>query len=150
ALVMHGSGETFSDNGAVFGSQLVEIYTRFMGSWARPVIATAALIAMLSTTMTVVDAYPRSLQVGLQLVLPRTPGSPKIQHIAWIICIGLLGLWVILFFKSNLRNLIDFATTLAFLFAPFFAFINYRLIRANWIPPSVQPGPAFRIWCYIG
>jgi Mn2+/Fe2+ NRAMP family transporter len=139
ATVMFGSGTTFAESGAGFAAQVVELYTRFLGDWFRPVIATAALMAMLSTTFTVVDAYPRSLQVGLALAVPQLRVGETVQRTVWmVICCG-LALLIVLAFRGSLRGLVDFAASLAFLCAPFFAWLNFRLIRAPWVAPHVRP-----------
>ncbi len=59
ALVMSGSGETLSSNGVIFAGQLINIYTNSIGSWSYWIISIAALTTMLSTTITVLDAYSR-------------------------------------------------------------------------------------------
>lgn len=59
--VMHGTGETFSARGTAFSVQLVDLYAETLGGWARPVVAVAAVTAMFSTALTVVDGFPRAI-----------------------------------------------------------------------------------------
>lgn len=61
AAVMHGSGETFSSKAPEFGGQVVDLYAAQLGAWTRPIVGTAAFLAMLSTTVTVADGFPRAL-----------------------------------------------------------------------------------------
>ena len=61
ATVMYGSGESFSNNAPDFGRQVVDLYANHLGEWTRPIVATAAFLAMLSTTVTVADGFPRAL-----------------------------------------------------------------------------------------
>ena len=65
AAVMHGSGETFSNKAPEFGGQVVDLYANQLGEWTRPIVATAAFLAMLSTTVTVADGFPRALAAVL-------------------------------------------------------------------------------------
>ena len=59
ALVMFGSGESFSNNSVQFSVQVIQLYSNTLGTWSTPIIAIAALITMFSTTLAVTDAYPR-------------------------------------------------------------------------------------------
>ena len=61
AAVMYGSGESFSNKAPEFGRQVVDLYANQLGNWTRPIVATAAFLAMLSTTVTVADGFPRAL-----------------------------------------------------------------------------------------
>lgn len=62
ALVMYGTGENIAADGAAFAAQFIGMYVHALGGWSRPVIVTAAFITMLSTMLTVYDAYPRVLR----------------------------------------------------------------------------------------
>ncbi len=62
AMVMFDSGEAPSEKGAVFAGQLIDMYTHSLGDWAYPLIGIAALATMFSTTLTCLDAYPRTLE----------------------------------------------------------------------------------------
>ncbi|NIP86201.1 MAG: divalent metal cation transporter, partial [Planctomycetales bacterium] len=59
-----GTGQSFADKADAFATQFVNMYTNALGGWSRPVIVTAAFITMLSTTLTVLDGYPRVLTAG--------------------------------------------------------------------------------------
>jgi Mn2+/Fe2+ NRAMP family transporter len=61
AGVMHGTGESFSPQGAVFATQLVGLYAQTLGEWMRPVVLAAVLTTMFSTALTVIDGFPRAL-----------------------------------------------------------------------------------------
>ena len=59
---MYGTGEgMFAGSGVSFAQNLIRLYTEAMGGWAAWVIVPAAFAAMLSTTLTCLDAYPRSI-----------------------------------------------------------------------------------------
>ena len=70
ALVMYGTGETFSANGVVFSQQLVSLYSKSIGSWSTMFIAVIVLITMFSTALTVIDGYPRSLEGSMLELFP--------------------------------------------------------------------------------
>ncbi len=150
ALVMYGSGETLSNNGSVFSQQLVQIYGRTLGELWMPVIAAAALAAMLSSVVTVVDAYPRSLAVALTLLAPRLRLTPDRHHAAWMIVTSCTALLIISAFLDNLTRMVDLVTTIAFLSAPVFALMNYRLITSAQVDAGAQPGVAMRALSWAG
>jgi Mn2+/Fe2+ NRAMP family transporter len=68
AAVMHGTGERFSPAGAVFSLQLVDLYAQTLGAWARPVVLVAVLTTMISTSLTVVDGFPRGLARSVEVL----------------------------------------------------------------------------------
>ena len=62
AYTMYGSGEgMLSGSTLSFAQKLIRLYTEAMGGWAAWVIIPAAFAAMFSTTITCLDAYPRSI-----------------------------------------------------------------------------------------
>ena len=61
AAVMHGRGEEFSANASEFATQVVDLYGTQLGPGFKPLIAIAAFLTMLSTTVTVADGFPRAI-----------------------------------------------------------------------------------------
>ena len=151
ALVMYGSGETFAASSAGFASQLVGLYARNLGEWIRPVLAVVALATVLSTAITGIDASPRSLAVAQSLLQGRSSErSERFRHAVWMICVGLTALIIISVFRGRFTQLIDLVTTLSFLAAPFFAFLNMRLVASKHVPADARPGLALRVLAVIG
>lgn len=149
-LVMHGSGEVIEKSGSKFAAQIVNLYTHNLGQWATPFIAIAALTAMFSTTLTVIDAYPRSLAVGVKLAFKNIKTSSR--HLQWIgIGVGcLISITIINSFLNRLTALVDLATIIAFLAAPAFAYLNYRLITSSHTPEAHRPGKGMRVLSILG
>ena len=150
ALVMHGSGEEFSDQGTLFVKQLLNLYSETLGEWALPLIGLAAFTTMYSTTLTVIDATPRAISLGIKLAI----SAVRIREttVRWIV-IGVgfvIEVIVIHSLFSNLTKMIDMATILAFLVAPLLAFLNYRLITSLHTPKEMQPGLFMRILSWMG
>ena len=150
ALIMHQSGVPFSTSPAQFASQVVQLYTAALGEWTRPIISLAAIATMFSTTITLIDAYPRSLAEGLKLAFP----SVKMAHRPWlnlwifINCgVALVIIWAL---QSQLKLMVDLVTIMAFLAGPVFAYINFRLIRSESVPVEFQPGRALRTLSHCG
>ncbi len=152
ALVMYGSGREFSPNGAVFAGQLLDMYQQSLGSWAYPVIAIAALTTMFSTTLTCLDAFPRSLNVTLGLLFPDRDLTEKTKkhYLLWLL-ITISGTLVILFFYlTSMKQTVKIATVIAFVAAPLLAGLNMWAMFDKDIDSTCRPGKWMFIWCCLG
>ena len=136
-FTMHGTGESFSAKGAVFAGQVIELYTRAIGEWTKPIIGLAAFAAMFSTSFTLVDAYPRALSTGLHAIT-RLRNEKITRGIITILCC-LISLIIIGVFTSSLKVLVDVVTSIAFIAAPIFAWLNYKVITSSLTPKQYQP-----------
>jgi Mn2+/Fe2+ NRAMP family transporter len=140
ANVIYGSGEEMKD-GAAFGVQLISLYTRALGDWAYPIIATAAITTMFSTSMTCFDAFPRVLSRAAALLTGHRAEVRSERFYYWLF-LGFLfiGTSVILIkFTQSVRGLVDFATTLSFLTAPILALLNHCLLHSRHVPQEARP-----------
>jgi len=148
ALVMFGRGEAFASGGAGFAAQFIEIYTTTLGPWARPIISIAAFTTMLSTTLVVLDAFPRVMQrlVATLRAGVREPKPSGHAYAAWVVVQAALGLTIIALLSGQLTRLVDLATTLSFLTAPILAYINYRVITGPTTPLHAQPRKTMRVF----
>lgn len=124
---------------AAFAGQLVGMYTSYIGAWAEPVIGLCAIAAIFSTTFTVVDAFPRTLEVGIHELWPSTRASTlPIRGMIALVLITLAAL-LLSFFTAGFEPLINTITIIAFVFAPFYAWLNILSIRT--LPLEAQPKP---------
>ena len=100
------------------------MYTLTIGQWSKTLVSSIAFLAMFGTTITVLDGYARALNEAVKLTTIRYQ-----KTFVWIVLAqAALGLGVVLFFKSNLKDMLTFAMTLAFITTPIFAWFNYKLI----------------------
>jgi Mn2+/Fe2+ NRAMP family transporter len=107
ALVMYGSGEEFAQSGVGFASQLVNLYTSSIGKWAYYFIAIAALATMFSTTLTVLDAYPRVLKPTTELLL-KNQESANSRRITFIwFSVLITGTLIIIFLFTGQNEIAD-------------------------------------------
>ena len=153
ALVMHGSGESLSSEGAAFAGQLINMYTVSIGEWARPVIALAALTTMFSTTLTCIDAYPRVLLPTTRILAPKIPETKSIDnklYWLWILVVSAGALILLRYFATSMHYMVDVATTLSFVTAPVLAWMNYRVVKQSNVPANARPGMGLRIWSWFG
>lgn len=136
ALVMFHSGSTFSNKAGEFSNQLISMYTKSLGNWAYLIIGIAAFTTMFSTTLTTLDASPRTMAKTSELLF-----GPFYKH-NYLLWIGILiaGTVSIFFFLgSEMGLLIQVATIISFLTAPFYAIINYLLISSKHTPLEWRP-----------
>jgi hypothetical protein len=155
---MFGQGLSFADGAAPFAAQVVDLYTVSLGEWSRPVIGGAALLVMLSTTVTVVDAFPRVVAaVVAQFRRPAAgtsateaatasgQGDRRVYRWSFLLLCG--GALVILVWgMRSFTALVDLATTLSFVTAPVLSFINHRAVFGPAVPPPLRPRRGMAMW----
>ena len=150
ALVMYGTGETFSGSAINFSGQVVSLYTKALGSWSYPVIITAATVTMFSTTLSCLDAFPRIIREASMIVIPSSGDYADKIYFGWMVLVIFGALLIIGRFVNSMKMLIDIATTLSFLAAPLFAYINYHTVTDNHMPPEARPSGKMRIFSWFG
>jgi len=155
AGVMYQSGTAFSDAGTVFSTQLIDMYTQTLGGWARPLIILTAWTAMFSTTLTIIDGYPRVID---RLTKAVSSGDPEftahspVSGPYWIAMVA-VGASTVLFlslFAGSLTQMVDFVTTVAFLTGPVLGYLNLRVMTSVRVPEEHRPGPWMRGFSYAG
>ena len=147
ALVMYNSGETFSNKGGVFATQLINLYTNILGEFSYIFIAIAAFTTMFSTTITTMDASPRAMNRTTKLLFNK---ELKYGYWFWILFLFLGTFLILKYFMHNMGLLIKVATILSFLTAPFYAILNFKLITGNHTPKEHQPDIYLRILSIVG
>lgn len=159
ALTMYGTGDgMLSGSGVSFAQKLISLYTEAMGSWAKWIIVPASFAAMFSTTLTCVDAYPRSISAIQGLLTKQDKG-----HVASTSEQRRLEIWIVLhIFAAQLALLVarssgigvkDFvfgAMTGSFLSAPLFAWMAMDTINSPLVPKQFRYGPFMRLLCWFG
>lgn len=152
ALTMFGSEVRFSDSAVGFAGQFADLYALSLGEWARPLIAAAALATMFSTTLTVVDAFPRVLRGLLESAGDVDEDLPahRARYLVALVLVVAGGLAVIAFFGQQFTVLIDFTTTVSFLAAPVIAWLNLKLLTGPHTPADARPGTGMVITAWLG
>lgn len=156
ALVMYHSGEKFSDKGAVFAKQLIDLYANTLGESVGTFVALAAFITMFSTTITCLDALPRSMAKAHYLFLEdaeinknSSTEVPRKYYWGWMLVLILGALLILALFLTNMSTFLMIATILSFLTAPFFAIANYILVTKH-IATQYQPSKGIKILSILG
>jgi multisubunit Na+/H+ antiporter MnhG subunit len=115
------------------------LYAILIGKWAYIIIAIAAFTTMFSTIITCLDAFPRSLHEATLTLIP----SPKFKPYIIYLILLVLGSQIIVYgFLQNMKQMVDFATTVSFLTTPLLAWLNFKAVERDKVPMK----PMLIIW----
>ena len=176
ALVMFGTGEQLAGGGVAFAAQFVGMYTNTLGAWSRPVIIAAAFLAMMSTMLTVFDAYPRVLTACCRLawsagrheeqrernddssrcraagerIEPCAESGRRLGYWGFMTVMIAGALLIFHCLTAHMRTLVDAVTTLAFVSAPVLGFLNWRVVKLRNLPEDARPPKWLHVLCWLG
>jgi Mn2+/Fe2+ NRAMP family transporter len=146
AAVMQG--QTFEASPHGFAAQLVNLYAQTLGDWSKPLLALCAFMVMFSTTLTVVDGFPRALSaLGQRLRRSEREHPPMEQAAAdktywWALVLLAVGALTLLGrFANSMPTMISIATTASFLTAPVLSWLNHRAMHGDEVGPRDRPRP---------
>ena len=170
ASVMRESGIDFRGSSVGFSNQIIELYTTNLGDWSRPLIASVIFVAMLSTTVTVADGFPRTVAALFRAFeerprpadgvsdatggVTRCEGSPAVYWAVFLI--GASGAIAILAFGLARKDgitftgLVDFVTVTSFIAAPALAWFNHRSVFRSIRRPEDRPSGLWYVWSWAG
>ncbi|KGG15530.1 hypothetical protein EV06_1404 [Prochlorococcus sp. MIT 0602] len=159
AFTMYGTGETMlSGSGVSFAQNLIRLYTESMGDWARWIIIPASFAAMFSTTLTCLDAYPRSISASIGIIQGKDRGiassKSEIKRLRfWMVLHIFTSLTALLIAKSGGLTVKDFvfgAMTGSFLAAPIFAWMAMDTLNSPLVKEEYHYGSAMKSLCWFG
>lgn len=155
AGVMFGAGREFAPQPAAFAAQVIALYTASLGAWTGPIVAVSAFTVMFSTTLTVIDGFPRAIAtLAARVRGPEAPGMPDSisGRIYWAALLGLAvgAVLVIALLGQSLPRMVDVATTLSLVTAAPLAWLNHRAMTGPEVPADARPGRGMRAWSWFG
>jgi Mn2+/Fe2+ NRAMP family transporter len=118
-----------------------------IGGWAFIIIALAAFTTMFSTTLTCFDAYARVMSTTSKLLFKIK--REVLGTLFWMIMLLAGTLVLLVFFGKNMKQMVDFATTLSFVLAPVIALLNYLVVTGKDMPSALKPGGFMRIYAVL-
>lgn len=145
--VMHGKGVPLESSAGGFATQLINLYQQTLGSWSKSIIAISALAVMLSTVLTILDGYPRS--IAILILRFQHAENPDIKdddqamrpvYITSMIVLIAGALLIQIFFITSFTALIALATTISFITAPVLAWLIHKAMISSQIPLQQRPG----------
>lgn len=154
AYLIYGTRKILPPDNVGFANSVIELYTTTMGNWSYLIIATAAFSIMLGTSIGVFDGYARTLQRTTQVLFRSNKDeSAKRYRKIYILSLVVLAIGsfsINAFFAGQFKILIDLATTISFLIAPFVAVANFRLVTKKYISETHVPKSLMKIISYLG
>jgi Mn2+/Fe2+ NRAMP family transporter len=159
AYTMYGTGdEMLTGSGVSFAQNLIRLYTESIGGWAKWIIVPAAFAAMFSTTLTCLDAYPRSISSAHGLIARSDKGnsstlSEKKRLKKWIIFHVFASLCALLIAKSGGIGVKDYvfgAMTGSFLTAPLFAWMAMDTMNSSLVKSQFRYGIVLKAVSWFG
>ena len=159
AITMYGTGENMlSGSGVSFAQNLIRIYTKSIGAWSKWIIVPASFAAMFSTTLTCLDAYPRSISSIQGLITGKDKGrmessgeNRRFQN--WMVLHLFASLVALLIAKSGEIGVKDFvfaAMTGSFLTAPIFAWMAMDTMNSKLVNSKYRYGYFLKYLSWIG
>ena len=139
AYLMFETNNEFSDSSAIFANQVITLYTDSIGSWSYLLISISGFSIMFGTCIAVLDGYSRSAKECFRVVSKNNQVIPFYNLTVWLIILG--SMTIIFLFGSSIKNLVDLATTISFMIAPFIAFANYKLVSKPYLKKEDTPKP---------
>jgi Mn2+/Fe2+ NRAMP family transporter len=151
-VVLYGKG-SLPEGGAAFAGSFVNLYVGLLGDWSFPIIAISVFVTIFSTLLTVMDAYPRVLARAMRFYGASESNEQRMNEKSWLWFIWIFAggsFLILLFLKSSMLALVDFATILSFLSAPILAWWNMRLLHHHKSSQSFRPAKWMRFWAWLG
>ena len=102
---------------------------------------------MFSTTLTTLDASPRSMHKSSQLLFPETN---LLDYKFWLIILSIGTICIFSLLLDEMGTLIQIATILSFVTAPFYAYLNLKLVTSDLMPSKYKPSKGLINFSYVG
>ncbi|MCY3601381.1 MAG: divalent metal cation transporter, partial [Gemmatimonadetes bacterium] len=154
ATVLFQADVALSDAGAVFSTQLVDMYSTTLGSWSRPIVLVAAMATIFSSLLAVTDGFPRAIERTLANLRGHVAADTvtRVGRVYWwsMIALPVIAFFILLGFSGSLTAMVDFATTVAFLTAPILGYFNLRAVTSEAVPPEHRPGRGMVTLTWVG
>ena len=139
ALLLFTEGTELPQGTAAFAAGIVGLYTEAIGEWSQWIIGAAAFSAMLGTCIACLDGYSRALARSYRSLQATPSGSMRSNERMALALVATGALTLILAFPSDIRTLVDVATTLSFVVAPVVAAANWYLVSRTSFPAHARP-----------
>jgi Mn2+/Fe2+ NRAMP family transporter len=165
AYLLYGTGVVMPAASHLFASQVVKLYTQTIGEWSYFIIAAAAFSIMFGTSIAVFDGYSRALKrcvelVGAKTVVEEDASGKSIQKFdistssktynITLLVVAFGGFMIIWQFVSDLKKLVDLATSISFLVSPIIAIVNFRLVSKRYLDEKDTPSIWMKVLSYAG
>lgn len=143
ALILYGSNQEIPSSGVAFANMLIGMYTTQLGQWAFYIVGLAAVATMVSTTLTCLDAIPRSLAECRKIAFGN---EKKWAYPTFLIVLAIGSFALLSILSTSMTTMVDIATVLSFCSAPVIAWMNFKTVRGNEVPEKDRPSQVSTVW----
>ena len=143
ALILYGSNQEIPSSGVAFANMLIGMYTTQLGQWAFYIVGLAAVATMVSTTLTCLDAIPRSLAECRKIAVGN---DKKWAYPTFLIILAVGSFALLSILSTSMTTMVDIATVLSFCSAPVIAWMNFKTVRGNEVPEKDRPSQVSTVW----
>jgi Mn2+/Fe2+ NRAMP family transporter len=155
AYFLYGTGTKMPESSGAFAGHVVTLYTNTIGDWSYLIISASAFSIMFSTSITVFDGYARALERTTEVLFLSEQGAREAltnsrSYNISLIVLGTGSFLIIALFLKQFKVLIDLATTISFLIAPFIAVVNLILVQEKYVGKDAVPPLWMRVLSYAG
>jgi len=156
AMVLYGHNvhtpEAISKMGGLaYASTLVSMFTQAVGPWSYFIIAIAAFATMFGTSITLIDGYCRSIQRTVALLQTKDSSDQNIStYLVWVGLLMLGSLFIIFVYVESLGQIVNLATTISFIIAPFAAILNFKIVLSKEVSQEKRPPLWLKILAIAG
>lgn len=160
AYVFYGSGEKLPSGAIAYSDKLVSLFTSSIGDWSYIIIALATFSTMFGTSLTLVDGYTRTMNKITLLLKNKGDEEKRKTYLVWssvILTGGFLIVFASLEIKDDsgaplvsFKDLLNLATIISFIIAPFAAYLNYRIVFNENFPDTHEPPKWLKILAIAG
>lgn len=150
AYVLFGSGRLLPENSAAFSSEVVRLFTNFIGDWSFIIVAVGAFAIMFGTCITVFDGYSRSIERSSELLFRNGERRSSRLYTISLLTLALGSFAIIFFLGTKMTVLVDLATSISFLIAPVIAIVNYRLVTGDHLADEHKPKLWLKVLSWLG
>jgi amino acid transporter len=156
---MFTSGGEPASSGPGLARQIIDLYVVALGPWAAPIVAVSILSVMTTTCMAAFDSYPRGIWAAVAALKgpPEERAPEKLPDLdrttgyrAMLVGMMLFAQFILVFYFTGFTALIDLVTTISFLAAPLFAWLNHRVMHSPDLPLEARPPRWLSVWSRIG
>ena len=152
AFLMYGSNLPISKQSHLFANDIVNLYTKVFGSWSHLLIGACTFSIMFGTCIAVFDGYGRSLKRITELIIIHKKPFDTKKLYSLSIYFLIVGTFLIIWNFENTNDfgiLVNVATILSFIVAPFIAIFNFILVKYH-VNKKFQPPLWLNILSYLG
>ncbi len=131
---------------------LSKLYTETVGPWLGPVFLVTALLGLLSTVVTCLDAFPRTLLQTLTKLFPeRGIVADRRGALYWLyLSFAVIGGAALLAAVPDPERLILILGSVTFLFAPVYYALNLYAVRCLITDPALRSSAIGVAWAGLG